>query len=179
MSFLKAMQYGQVIENPGAYKSTQNTINFLVAVMGIGVSVLHSYGFAVNLSEEHVVTIATALAVFYSAFNVVFTMVTSDKSGIKISASQPSPSQVMAEQLPRLIAARRRCLSSLLLLLRFLRLPSLRWLPVNRQRPKQIKPRRCSHDRPGGPYRPVRKFPLHENPESKMDKRGIYRIGPE
>lgn len=105
MSFLKAMQYGQVIENPGAYKSTQNTINFLVAVMGIGVSVLHSYGFAVNLSEEHVVTIATALAVFYSAFNVVFTMVTSDKSGIKISASQPSPSQVMAEQLPRLIAA--------------------------------------------------------------------------
>jgi|GEM_PF-5742704 len=105
MSFLKAMQYGQVIENPATYKNLQNSINLLVALLSIGGQVLHSYGFTVNLSEAHAVTIATALAVSFCALNALFTVITSDDMGIKIRAAQPSPSQVMAEQLPRLIKA--------------------------------------------------------------------------
>jgi hypothetical protein len=81
-TLIKALQAGQVIENPASWKNVQKTTSALVVLLSAGVAVLKAFGVDLHVTDEQLVGIATVIGAVLGAVNAIITVVTTDKIGV-------------------------------------------------------------------------------------------------
>lgn len=82
-SIWTALQKGKEIANPTTWKNRQNTINILVALLGVVLFALRFSGVNIEVSDEELLGIATGIATVLSVVNSIITTATSTKVGLK------------------------------------------------------------------------------------------------
>ena len=78
----QAMKAGEELENSASWKNKQATSSSIVAVIGLGITVLGYTGHKIEASNEDLMAIAGGIAVILGLCNSVATIATSKKVGL-------------------------------------------------------------------------------------------------
>lgn len=79
---IKAMQAGKEITNPASWKNAQTTTNALVAIGGMGITLMRMKGVDLHISDSDLMTLAGAVATILGVINGIITTISSKKVGL-------------------------------------------------------------------------------------------------
>lgn len=79
----EVMQKGKAVSNPEAWKNGQVTSNAIAAFLTLVLGVSQAFGYDIPLSAEQINYVAGGLISVYGLYNVVATVATTEKVGIK------------------------------------------------------------------------------------------------
>ena len=77
-----ALSKGKEVANPATWKNRQNTINIVMALLGVGLFVLRFSGVDIQVSDDDLMLIATGIATILGAVNGIMTTASSTKVGL-------------------------------------------------------------------------------------------------
>lgn len=84
-SIWTALQKGKEVANPETWKNRQNTINIVVALLGVSLFIIRFAGVDINVTDDEIMIIASGIATILGAVNSIITTASSTKIGLNRS----------------------------------------------------------------------------------------------